>query len=44
MLKKDSSVMRSLDAKDESTSNKREKYDFPDTLEGFDYKFNESKY
>ena len=42
MLKTDSAVMRSIDAVDTGIGGKKQKYDFPDTLEGFKYAFNDS--
>ena len=42
MQKTDSAVMRSIDAADAGIGGKKQKYDFPDTLEGFKYAFNDS--
>ena len=42
MQKTDSAVMRSIDAADPGIGGKKQKYDFPDTLEGFKYAFNDS--
>ena len=35
--------MRSIDAADTGIGGKKQKYEFPDNLEGFKYGFNESK-
>ena len=43
MQKTDSAVMRSIDAADAGIGGKKQKYDFPNSLEGFKYGFNESK-
>ena len=44
MQKTDSAVMRSIDAADAGIGGKKQKYDFPNSLEGFKYDFNESKF
>ena len=44
MQKTDSAVMRSIDAADAGIGGKKQKYDFPNSLEGFKYGFNESKF
>ncbi len=41
MQKTESSVMRSLDAEDSGVGKKKQRLEFPDTLEGFNYAFND---